>query len=55
MMERYDCNAFTTPCKELCASRLPQRYKFVPCMTHSLNKDDRIPLLVRRIWQYGWQ
>lgn len=43
MMERYDCNAFTTPCKELCASRLPQRYKFVPCMTHSLNKDDRIP------------
>lgn len=43
MMERYDCNAFTTPCKELCASRLPQKYKCVPCMTHSLNKDDRIP------------
>lgn len=43
MMEDYDCNAFTIPCKELCASRLPQEYKFVPCMTHSLNKDDRIP------------
>lgn len=43
MMERYDCNAFTTPCKELCASRLPQKYRCVPCMTHSLNKDDRIP------------
>ncbi len=43
MMEKYDCNAFTTPCKELCASRIPQKLKFVPCMTHSLNKDDRIP------------
>lgn len=43
MMEDYDCNAFTIPCKELCASRLPQQHKFVPCMTHSLNKDDRIP------------
>ena len=43
MMERYDCNAFTTPCKELCASRLPQKNKCVPCITHSLNKDDRIP------------
>lgn len=43
MMEDYDCNAFTTPCKELCASRLPMKYKCTPCMTHSLNKDDRIP------------
>lgn len=43
MMEDFDCNAFTTPCKELCASRLPAHYKCVPCLTHSLNKDDRIP------------
>ena len=43
MMEQFDCNAFTTPCKELCASRIPQQNKFVPCMCHSLNKDDRIP------------
>lgn len=43
MMERYDCNGFTTPCKELCASRIPQEKKCIPCMTHSLNKDDRIP------------
>ena len=43
MMEEFECNAFTTPCKELCASRFPQQHKFVPCMTHSLNKDDRIP------------
>ena len=43
MMEFYECNAFTTPCKELCASRFPQKNKFVPCMAQSLNKDDRIP------------
>lgn len=43
MMERYDCNAFTTPCKELCASRLPMQHHCVPCLTHSFNKDDRIP------------
>lgn len=43
MMKDYDCNAFTIPCKELCASRLPQKNKFVPCITHTLNKDDRIP------------
>lgn len=39
-MMGYDCNAFTTPCKELCASRLPQKNKCVPCITHSLNKDE---------------
>jgi len=43
MMEHYDCNAFTTPCKELCASRIPWNNKFVPCLTHTINKDDRIP------------
>ena len=43
MMEKYDCNAFTTACKELCASRIPQQYKFTPCLTHTTNKDDRIP------------
>ena len=43
MMEQYDCNAFTTPCKELCASQIPWEKKFVPCLCHSLNKDDRIP------------
>ena len=43
MMERYDCNAFTTPCKELCASKIPSEHRFVPCLCHSMNKDDRIP------------
>ncbi len=43
LMEQFGCNAFTTSCKELCASRYPMRNKCVPCMTHSLNKDERIP------------
>lgn len=43
MMERFDCNAFTTPCKELCASRLPAKNKCTPCLTHSLLKDQGLP------------
>ena len=43
MMEKFGCNAFTTACKELCASRLPMRNKCTPCLTHSLLRNDRIP------------
>lgn len=43
MMEELHCNAFTTACKELCASRLPMKNKCVPCLTHALLKDDGIP------------
>lgn len=43
MMEELGCNAFTTACKELCASRLPMENKCTPCLTHSLLKDAGIP------------
>lgn len=43
MMEFYGCNAFSTACIELCASRIAQERKFTPCMTHSLFKADGIP------------
>ena len=43
MMERFACNAFTTPCKELCASQFPYKNKCTPCLTHSLLKDQGIP------------
>lgn len=43
MMEDYGCNAFSTACHELCASQIPQERKFVPCLTHSLLKDEGIP------------
>lgn len=43
MMDMYQCNAFSTSCIELCASRVPQEKKFVPCMTHTLLKGEGIP------------
>lgn len=43
MLQKYGCNAFSTACVELCRSRIPQNRKFVPCITHSLNKDRGIP------------
>lgn len=43
MLDDYDCNAFTTACHELCTSEIPQARKFVPCMCHSILKDEGIP------------
>lgn len=43
MMEELGCNAFTTACKELCASRLPAKNNCTPCLTHALLKDSGIP------------
>ncbi len=43
MMQKYGCNAFSTSCVELCRSRIPQDRKFVPCITHTFNKDRGIP------------
>lgn len=43
MMSYYGCNAFSTACVELCKSRIPQERKFVPCITHTLLKDEGIP------------
>lgn len=61
MMAFYQCNAFSTACIELCASRIPQQRKFVPCVCHSLLKGEGIPsgceedlnaLLAMTIMQY---
>lgn len=43
MMDELGCNAFTTACMELCASRLPMQNKCTPCLAHSLFKDGGIP------------
>jgi hypothetical protein len=43
MMAFYGCNAFSTACIELCASRIPQERKFTPCVCHSLLKAEGIP------------
>jgi L-fucose isomerase-like protein len=61
MMDKYDCNAFSTSCHELCTSEIPQNRKFTPCTCHSLLKDEGIPsgceedlnaLLAMTIMQY---
>jgi len=43
LMEKYECNAVTVPCFELCATQLPAKWKCVPCLTHTLLKDEGYP------------
>jgi len=44
LMARYGCNAFTTNCFELCPDRrAAYASKTIPCLTHSLLKDQGIP------------
>ena len=43
LMEQYDCNAHTTPCFEICGTRLPEQFRVVPCLTHTLLKDEGYP------------
>jgi hypothetical protein len=42
LMIQYGCNAFTVGCFEFCVSRLPQKWKIVPCMIHSLMRDKQV-------------
>ena len=42
-MEKYDCNAFTIECHELCSSLHPWNRRFTPCLTHALLKDRGFP------------
>jgi hypothetical protein len=44
LMKKYGCNAFTTDCFEICPDgRLASKIKAVPCLAHSLLKDEGIP------------
>ena len=43
LMAKYECNAVTVPCFELCNSQLPAQWQAVPCLTHSLLKDQGYP------------
>ena len=40
LMARHKCNAFTIECFEFCSSRLPERWKITPCLTHTMLKDE---------------
>ncbi len=43
LLERFDCNAFTLPCFEICATRRLHEEKYTFCLTHSLLKEEGIP------------
>ncbi len=44
LMQQYGCNAFTVNCFEICPDlRIAYRRKAVPCLTHTLLKDEGIP------------
>lgn len=36
MLDHYECNCFSAPCPEMCATRRLNANKFTPCMTHSI-------------------
>ena len=43
VLDQYDCNAFTIPCFEMCATRELNKRHLTFCLTNSLLKDDGIP------------
>lgn len=43
LLERYDCNAFSIPCPEACASMRLNKEKLTFCFTHSLLNEEGIP------------
>lgn len=43
MLSLYDCNAFTIPCFEICATHRLNNEKYTFCLTHSLLKEEGIP------------
>jgi L-fucose isomerase-like protein len=44
LLEKYECNAFTMPCFEVCATRkFNDEYQCTPCLTHTLLKEQGIP------------
>lgn len=43
LLERYECNAFTLPCFEICATGRINKEKYTWCLTHSLLKEEGIP------------
>lgn len=43
LLDAYDCNAFTMPCPDVCATRRLNEEKVTFCLTHSLNNELGIP------------
>ncbi|MBN1851933.1 MAG: hypothetical protein JW829_04385 [Pirellulales bacterium] len=43
LMNKFECNAFTVECREICPLEIAAHYQFTPCMTLSLLKDAGYP------------
>lgn len=43
LMKKYNCNAMSIESFEFCATKLPDKWKVVPCLTHSLLRDEGYP------------
>jgi hypothetical protein len=43
LMNKYDCNSFTVDCFEICPTKITHNKKFIPCLAHSLLKDEGFP------------
>ena len=42
-LDAYECNCFTAPCPDLCATRRLNQKQFTMCLNHSLNNEQGIP------------
>lgn len=42
LMAQFDCNAFTAPCPDMCATRRLNEEQFTLCLNHSLNNEEGI-------------
>ena len=43
LMNKYNCNTHTIECFEFCSSKLSNNWQVVPCLTHTLLKDEGYP------------
>ena len=43
LLDKYECNAFTIPCFEICATKRLDKEKYTFCLAHSLLKEEGIP------------
>jgi L-fucose isomerase-like protein len=43
LLDKYECNAFTTPCSEICVTRRLNKDKYTFCLAHTLLKEEGIP------------
>ena len=43
LLDQYECNAFTLPCFEICATKVLNDEQYTFCLAHSLLKEEGIP------------